>query len=159
MLLGGARQERPAAGRHRTPPDDVLAALHRAGEYLVLQVAVQQLGVFGEAEHFAGFRERPSERLLAGDADELRPARRDQSMDLAHGIEPGEVRHADPDRIDLARKQHRLERRKRAAGAELERVGFRGQCLAVCRIWAEGAGDRHMPHIDERLQMEVGDEA
>ena len=31
--------------------------------------------------------------------------------------------------------------------------------LAVRRIRTEDAGDSHMPHIDERLQVEVGDEA
>ena len=74
MLLGGAREEGTAAGRHRAPPHDVLAALHRAGEDLVLQIAAQELGVFGEAEHLARFRKRTPERLFAGDVDEALPS-------------------------------------------------------------------------------------
>ena len=86
MLLGGAREEGTTAGRHRAPPHDILAALHRAGEDLVFQIAVQELGVFGEPQHLARFRERAPERLFAGDADELRPARCDESMNLTHGL-------------------------------------------------------------------------
>jgi hypothetical protein len=72
-------------------------------------------------------------------------------MNLAHGLEPDEIRYADPDRIHLAREQHRFERRKGAAGPELELIGFRRQRLAVRRVRAVGAGDRHMPHTDQRL--------
>src|SRR5258705_400121 len=52
-------------------------------------------------------------------------------MDLPHGVEPDEIRHTDPYGVDLTGDQHRLERRERPAGAELERIGFCGRCLAI----------------------------
>ena len=134
MLLGRARQIGAAAGRHGAPPHDVLAALNGAGEHLVLQIAVQQLGVFGESQHLARFRERPPERLFAGDADKLRPARRDEAMDFAHGLEPREIRHADPDRVDFAGKQHRFERGKARQGPSSSALAFAAsasRCAAV----------------------------
>ena len=74
MLLGGARQIGPTADRHGAAPHDVLAALHRAGEHLIFQIAVQELGIFGQAQHLAGFGERAPQRLFASDAYELRAA-------------------------------------------------------------------------------------
>ena len=159
MLLGGAGEIGPAADRHRAAPDDVLAALHRAGEHLVLQIAVIELGVFGEPQHLARFGERASERLFAGDADELRPAGFHQPMDLAHGVEPGEIRHADPDRVDLAGNQHGFERSEGPAGPELERVGLGRQRLAIGGGGAVDAGDADMANGNERLQVEIVDEA
>src|SRR6185437_3098771 len=74
MLLGGARQIRAAADRDGAAPHDVLAALDCARKHLVLEIAVHQLGVFGEAQHFPRLGKSATERLFARDADKLRPS-------------------------------------------------------------------------------------
>ena len=120
---------------------------------------MQQIGVLGKAEHLARLGERAPERLFAGDADEFGPAGFHQAMNLAHGVEPGEIRHADPHRIDLAGNQHAFERSKRPAWTKLESVGFGGQSFAVRGGRAVHAGNGDMANGNQRLQMKVVDEA
>ena len=158
MLLGGACQIRPAANRHCAAPDDIFAALHRAREYLVFQIAVQQRSIGREPQHLAGFSKRTPERLLAGDADEFRPARAYQPMNLAHGIEPREIRHQNPHRVDVAGNQHCFERREGPARAELERVRLCRQRLPVGRRRTVNPGDRDVAHGDQGLEVKVGNE-
>ena len=80
-------------------------------------------------------------------------------MDFPHGVEPGEIRHADPDRIDLTGNQHRFERSEWPAGTELERIGLCGQRLAMGGRRAVDARNGHVANGHQRLQVELGDEA
>jgi hypothetical protein len=159
MLLGRARQIRAAADRHGTPPDDVLAALHRRREQLVLEIAMEQTGILGEPQHLARFGQRAAERLLAANADQLGAARFHGAMDPVHDLEPGEVRRQDPYGIDLTRSQHRFERRIRLARTEFERVGRARERFAPRRRRAVDGGHRDMADRDQRLEMEIGIEA
>ena len=159
MLLGGARQIRTATDRNGAAPHDVLAALDGAREHLVFQVTVHELRIFGEPQHLPRLGERAAERFFARDADELRPSGLHQAMDLAHGVEPDEIRHADPYGVDFAGNQHRLERRERPAGAELERIGFCGRRLAIGGGGAVNSRHGDMAHGQERLKVKIGDEA
>jgi hypothetical protein len=79
-------------------------------------------------------------------------------MDLTHGVEPDEIRHADPYGVDLAGNQHRLERRERPARAELERIGFCGHRLAIGCGRAVDSRHGDMAHGQERLKVKIGDE-
>ena len=120
---------------------------------------MHQPGILGEPQHLPRLGERAAERFFARDPDELRPSGLHQAMDLAHGVEPDEIRHADPYGVDLAGDQHRLERRERPARAELERIGLCGHCLAIGGGRTVDARHGDMAHGQERLKVKVGDEA
>ena len=84
--------------------------------------------------------------------------RRRASPIRPHGVEPDEIRHADPYGVDLAGNQHRLERRERPAGAELERIGFCGNRLAIGGGRTVNSRHGDMAHGQERLKVKIGNE-
>ena len=158
MLLGRAREIGPAGERYGAPPDDLLPALNRRREHLVLQIAGGEPGVGGERDHGAGLCEVARKRLLAGNAAQPLAALH-RLVDRLHGGNPDVVGREDPERIHVLRLDQLVERGMGGAGAEVELVGALGQPGAALFRRAVDPGDRAIAHAGEGFEVEAGDEA
>ena len=158
MLLGRACEIGPAGERHGAAPDDLLAALDRRREHLVLQIAGGEPGVVGKRDHGAGLCEIARERLLAGNAAQPLAALH-RLVDRLHGGNPDVVGREDPKRIHILRLDQLVERGMGGAGAEAELVGAFSERGAALFRRAVDPGDGAVAHAGEGFEMEAGDEA
>ena len=83
-----------------------MARFHLRREHLVLQVAVRESRALDQRQHALGFRDRPRQRLFAGDAAERPLASLDGIDDFFDVLEAPMVGPREPERVDRGIGDH-----------------------------------------------------
>lgn len=136
----------------------LLAAQHRRAEHLVFEIAVVEPGILSQVQHFPGLRHGARQRLLAGDSENRAASRLYLAVECPHDVEPRVVRRENPDRVDVGGREQRFKAVMRATPAEIKRLGFAHEALAVCGTAAVDAGHLDIAHADERIQVKMRNE-
>src|SRR5690606_8706015 len=100
VLLGGARQIRPAGETRSPSPDAAPTLLHVRREKLILEVSMLQAGPLDQPGDLERFGDRTGQWLLAGDASQGAPVALDGVDQLLDVVDAGVIGAAEPDRLD-----------------------------------------------------------
>ena len=106
VFLRGAREIGPARRCGSTTPGQGMAGFHLRREHLVFQVAVGESRALNQGEDALRFRDRPCQRLLAGDAAERPFAALDGIDDFLDVLDAPMVGSRQPERVDRGIGDH-----------------------------------------------------
>src|SRR5690606_24240914 len=159
VLLGCAREIRPAGDGRAAGPDELAARLDLRREQLVLEVAAIELHALHQLCDAFRLGDVPSERLLACDAAQRTlpcPYGLDDLLDV---LDACAVRTAQPDRVDARVGDHLADRAVCACSADLELARERRGCFRILPRRAVDAEYVRITDAGKRADVELRVEA